>query len=271
MKVACFEGKQTLWTSRSEPYHQADTARLVLALRSAVAQRLNNSTIGAIGLCVPGILDPGKTRVIVSVNVPGLAAVPLAQLVLEGTSINPRKIRVINDAHATAADVAGEMKLAGRALVLALGTGVGMCVLDDGQSLQVDGDSPGHIGQADVSDGPDAPIGPDGGAGSLEGYIGVPALALRYGSAERFLEIASMDEPPMKALARALRICHAIYRPHHIVLAGGIGIRLKSVIPHLREAVQARLTSIARPDWTLSAAMDDFHAARGAARLAMID
>ncbi|MBV9490447.1 MAG: MFS transporter, partial [Verrucomicrobia bacterium] len=59
---------------------------------------------------------------------------------------------------------------------LALGTGVGAAVLDDGVPLRVDGDSPGHLGQIDVSLDDRAPIGPDGGAGSLEGYLGVPAI-----------------------------------------------------------------------------------------------
>jgi hypothetical protein len=39
-------------------------------------------------------------------------------------------------------------------------------------------------------------------------------------------------------------------------------------VPALRVKVEDRLTSLARPGWTLSAGDDDFHAARGAALLA---
>lgn len=271
VKAALIDGTQVIWTAQSDAYCKADAATLLASLRASVAERLNNATFGTIGVCVPGILDAARSRVMMSVNVPGLTSLPLQDLIQQGTGVKSAKLRVINDAFATASDVVNQMKLTRRTLVMALGTGVGMGILDDARPLMVDADSPGHIGQVDVSIDSDAPIGPDGGAGSLEGYIGVPALIARYGSAERFLEIASMDESPMKALARALRICHAIYRPHHIVLAGGIGIRLQRLIPQLRDAVQNRLTSVARPDWTLATGIDDFHAARGAARLALID
>ncbi len=69
-------------------------------------------------------------------------------------------------------------------------------------------------------------------------------------------------------MAKAIRICHAIYRPHHIVLAGGLGIRLGRVLPALQQLVQLDLTRIARPGWTLSTGSSDFHAACGAARMA---
>ena len=57
------------------------------------------------------------------------------------------------------------------------------------------------------------PIGPDGGAGSLEAYIGVPALMRQYGSMDAFFGRLQIMDAPMQALARAIRICHAIYRP----------------------------------------------------------
>jgi hypothetical protein len=57
---------------------------------------------------------------------------------------------------------------------------VGASVLDEGgKFLHVSGESPGHFGQLDVSLETDPPIGPDGGAGSLEAYIGTAALIAR--------------------------------------------------------------------------------------------
>ena len=53
-----------------------------------------------------------------------------------------------------------------------------------------------------------------------------------------------------------------------MLLAGGIGVRLGRVVAPLRANVERRLTSIARPGWTLATGDSDFHAARGAARLA---
>ena len=68
-----------------------------------------------------------------------------------------------------------------------------MGVLDDGVPLFIEGASPGHLGQVDCSIEGDFVIGPDGGSGSLEGYIGVPALIKRYGSTEAFLKLRQRE------------------------------------------------------------------------------
>jgi hypothetical protein len=145
-------------------------------------------------------------------------------------------------------------------------------VLDEGVPLAVSGASPGHFGQLDVTL-PDEPevIGPDGGQGSLEGYLGVGALKKRYGveDLEGVLPKLKAEDAPMRALARALRIAHAIYRPQHLILLGGIGTRLGHVVPGLKEAVGRNLTSVARPGWTLGAGDSDHHAAQGAAKMGM--
>jgi predicted NBD/HSP70 family sugar kinase len=138
--------------------------------------------------------------------------------------------------------------------------------------LMVEGESSGHIGQFDVSIEGHPVVGPDGGAGSLEGYMGVAALRQRYGSDADVNAIISKwkgDEPPLRALARSIRIAHAVYRPHHVVLAGGIGIRLKSLLPQIRVLIDEKLTSVAREGWTLTTGDSDFHAAAGAAKVAM--
>ena len=114
-------------------------------------------------------------------------------------------------------------------------------------------------------------VGPDGGAGGLEGYIGVAALRRRYGSD------VSAAVATFKGMSRRCSLLsgrsesrHAIYRPHHICLCGGIGIRLRHLLPVLREKIEVKLTSLARPGWTFTTGDDDFHAARGAAALAGI-
>ncbi|MFO0376719.1 MAG: hypothetical protein ACK51N_06690, partial [bacterium] len=97
------------------------------------------------------------------------------------------------------------------------------------------------------------------------------ALALRawYGpDLQAILPRLTVDEPPVAALVRAIRICHAIYRPQHVALLGGIGLGLRHLGPSLHQSVSDRLTSLARPGWSLLFADDELHAARGAARLA---
>jgi len=153
--------------------------------------------------------------------------------------------------------------------VFVIGTGVGAAVVDEAGPLFVDGESPGHFGQVDVSLEGEPVIGPDGGAGSLEGYLGAAALKKRYGpDLYKAVEQMKPGDPPIRALARAVRIGHAIYRPHHVVLAGGLGIRLGHLLPALYALVETNLTDLARPDWTLTVGDSDFHAAAGAARMA---
>jgi len=176
------------------------------------------------------------------------------------------RAEILSDASATAFDLYTTNSLTGRLLSLTLGTGVGAAVIDNGHLLQVTGETPGHFGQIDVSLDADPSIGPDGGAGSLEGYVGARALNARYG--ENAIEHMNASDPPICALVRAIRIAHAIYRPNHIGLAGGVGIRLGQLLPEIKSAVERNLTTVARAGWSLFTGESDFHAACGAARFA---
>lgn len=265
VKAAALRDGEVEWTTRSGTYRGPGRAELANAIGAAMTGLSGRPD--AVGVCVPGLLDQARATVTHSVNVPGLVGVPLADLLRAVAARRPP--RVVSDANAAACDVYHTRSLSGRLLVLAIGTGVGASVVDESGFLRVDGDSPGHLGQCDVSlDGGPAVIGPDGGAGSLEGYLGAPALTSRYGSVEAAFREMRANDPPLRALARVIRIAHAIYRPHHICLAGGVGIRLGHLLPDLRAAASEHLTRIARPDWTLTAGDSDFHAALGAARLA---
>jgi glucokinase len=268
VKVAALRGGEILWTAR-HVYRTAGPADLVGAVRAALAG--HEEQFVAAGLCVPGLLDERRERVVYAVNVPELHGVKLEDLV--ASAVGRRlPVTVVNDSVAGGYDVYATQKLGGRLLVLALGTGVGAAVLDDGTPLDVENGSPGHIGHCDVSLENDPATGPDGGAGSLEAYIGAAALRGRYGpDATSIASRIGPNDPPVRALARAVRICHAIYRPHHVVLAGGLGIRLGHVLAELRRHVDKNLTGLAREGWTLGIGTSDFHAACGAARLAVSD
>jgi predicted NBD/HSP70 family sugar kinase len=267
VKLAAVRDGETLWTGQSPFYTRPTTQQLIDAIRAAADGRVGQMDIA--GLCVPGLYDRPRRMITLSVNVPGLMNVKLDDIVQAALGSGVGRIEIINDAVATATDVIVTRGLSGRVVSLALGTGTGMGVIDDGVPLFIEGASPGHIGQVDVSIEGEPVIGPDGGAGSLEGYIGIPALVKRYGSTEAFIERATVNDAPIKALVRAIRIIHAIYRPHHVLIVGGIGIRLARLIDQIKQAVDTNLTSVARKDWTLAAGSDDFHAARGAARLAI--
>jgi glucokinase len=268
VKAAARQNGRVLWAAQSGFYAKPSTEDLRAAIRQTVAGRVTG--LHTVGLCVPGIYDSQSRTVSVAVNVPGLVGIPLDQFVPDTLGLVVGKTaRILNDARAAAHDVYSLRRPKGRLLVLALGTGVGSAVLDDGKPLLVEESSPGHLGQIDVSIPGHEVVGPDGGAGGLEGYIGVAALGRLYGEdISSALAKFTGDEPAVLALVRAIRICHAIYRPDHVCLCGGIGIRLRHLLPVLREKIEAKLTSLARPGWTLTTGDDDFHAARGAAALA---
>lgn len=265
VKLAGLRGSRVVWTQKRGYRHPAPDD-LVRAIGDGVRDR--GSDFAAVGLCVPGLLDERRERVTLSVNVPALMQIRFDELLKGSLGAAPTALHVANDAVASGYDIYATRQLPGRLLVLALGTGVGAAVLDDGVPLRVDNESPGHVGQMDVSVEGAKVIGVDGGAGCLEAYVGAPALRKRYGPDPAGK--IRLHDPPMRALIRAIRICHAIYRPHHVVLAGGFGIRLRRLIPALRQAIATDLTSIARPDWTLDSGDSDYHAACGAARLAAI-
>jgi predicted NBD/HSP70 family sugar kinase len=197
VKLAALRDGQKLWTGQSPLYSRPTTEQLLGAMRAAAGGREVRAAIA--GLCVPGLLDKATRTITLAVNVPGLVGVPLNELVdrafgnKDGSRGAIGRIQIINDAVAAASDLAAARGLRGRLLALAIGTGVGAAVLDDGVPLMVEGESPGHIGQLDVSiPGADV-IGPDGGAGSLEGYLGAPVLRDRYG--EGALEKMRIEDP----------------------------------------------------------------------------
>jgi predicted NBD/HSP70 family sugar kinase len=268
VKAAARENGTTMWTGQSAFYSRPSGDELRGAIREAVGRRING--LDSIGLCAPGFFDAENRVITFAVNVPGIMGIPLDRLVPEALDLpTGGKTTICNDGEATAFDIFRSRDVRGRLLVLTLGTGIGICVLDDGRPLRVEGESPGHIGQIDVSIAGHEVVGPDGGSGGLEGYLGVAALRAKYGP-DVSAAVAQFrgDEPPILALVRAIRIAHAIYRPQHICLCGGIGIRLKHLIPMLRKLIEVKLTSLAREGWTLSCGENDFHAARGAARMA---
>jgi predicted NBD/HSP70 family sugar kinase len=267
VKLAAIREGQVLWTEQSASYDKPTSQQLIQAIRMTAGGRVVRAA--GVGMCVPGIFDKSSRSVTLSVNIPGLNGLKLDSLLQAALGDGLGPLRIVTDSVATAFDIWSTRKLAGRLLLVALGTGVGAAVLDDGKMLSVDGDTPGHLGQVDVSLDDHPPIGPDGGAGSLEAYVGGPALTRHFGrDLAAALPKLKGDEPPFRALARAIRIAHAMYRPHHVCLAGGIGVRLAHVLPRLRELVEDRLTNIARPGWTFTTGDSDFHAALGAARLA---
>jgi predicted NBD/HSP70 family sugar kinase len=257
VKAALVLNGQVAATSTSDTYQSPTPARVHSAIQSALASLplpANSATL-PLGLCIPGLLTPDRTRIERSVNLPALQGIPIADLLDRPPTF------LISDAVAAAADLQLGLSLPGRLFALALGTGVGAAVLDDAIPLRISGDGPGHFGQLDVSGGdPDAPLGPDGGRGSLEAYCGASHWPQSISPADCATQL--------RALAQALRIAHAIYRPQHIAILGGTALRIAPLRASLLHLVSTHLTGIARPVWQLHWASHAHHSAAGVARLA---
>lgn len=275
IKMALFDGERTIGTATSDPYSKPDAQALMTALSVAFGRLERRSfSLAGVGLAAPGLYDAATDSITAAVNVPGLVGVPLRELVPRATQLPPAPVVLMTDAHAAGLDaiLSERPTPSGRVAAISLGTGVGLCVMDDGIPLLLSGRSSGHLGQLDVTiHEPDRepPVGPDGGRGSLEGYIGLPALIRRLRCTPASLEgDLQRDRVPLFALARAIRAVHAIYRPAHVRLLGGVGIRLGAFRQFLYGEISRDLTSVARPGWTLTSGSSPFHAACGAARAA---
>lgn len=265
---AAYRQAEVVEVAISSEYARPDREQLAAAVRQAVTG-LGPVRPVSVGLCVPGRKSADGESIKLAVNVPGLEGYRFADL-LNDAGVDACNPTVASDAVAATIDIAAESG-GHRVLGIALGTGVGMALIEAGRPIYIGQRSIGHLGQIDV--GPcslDPVFGPDGGRNSLEGYVGVPALRKRFGAdfAQR-LSGLSEDDPAIVALCRAIRICLAVYEPDRVVLLGGLGLAMRPLEERIRRGVTEGLTSVAPPDWTLGFGTDRFHAARGVCRLAL--
>jgi predicted NBD/HSP70 family sugar kinase len=246
VKVAAHDAGGAWRTATSDRYASPSPDTVRSAIQQGVASLdLADHAPATVGLCLPGVLDDRGERVAYAANLPELGGLEVRRLLPDALGAGPVRL-----------------------LTLAMGAGVGACLLESGRPATLDGRGAGHVGQLDVSLSDHAPIGPDGGRGSLEAYVGAPALVARFGD-KLSGALASLDgqDPVLRALARAIRICHAIYTPDHIRLCGGVGAMLAPSAPALRSLVEQDLTLVSRERWSL-ACVDDLHlGAKGAAHL----
>jgi glucokinase len=265
---------------QSKPYRSpraADFEAIVrdLAARASIAAAFNNAPPSAVGMCLPGVWNATTGSLERSNNLPHLVGVPLEALLSRAMGIPLPPWTISTDVYATAVDLWSEVAPTlppnsdgrpRRLFCLALGTGVGGCVLDEGELLRINGNSSGHFGQIDVTLPGDSapPVASDGGAGTLEAYWA--ASNVRH-----LLETQGSGGLPsvlLHSLARSLRIAHAIYRPDVIVLAGGSALFLAPHLATIASTTRQGLSAIARSHCEIRLAKHAHHAALGIARIA---
>lgn len=223
-------------------------------------------------MCLPGRRSAAGDRIELAVNVPGLQDYRFEEIVRDALGVAVTH-RVVSDAEAATRDAAMAHPDRRRVLGIAIGTGVGAALLENGEPVRIGLGTIGHLGQVDIGllpgVAPPGPLGPDGGRHSLEAYLGVHALSARFGSdlADCVSNLASTD-PAILALVRAVRIGLAVYTPDLVLLLGGIGLSFGDRLEELNTMIRTDLTRVAPPGWRLAVGTSLHHAALGAARLA---
>lgn len=280
----------------SDAYARPDRKTLRHAITVAIGrlgpQGFDTGRVRAVGLCVPGRRNADRTAIELAVNVPGLEGYRFDEIVRDLAGRDGLPQRVMTDAEAATADAARDFPGVRRILGIAIGTGVGCCLLEDGVAQRIGSGGIGHLGQIDlgpidlgpVDRGPVdrglveqcdrsgtgaglwCPLGPDGGRGSAEAFLGVPAWRARYG--ERFIDRLSdvmPDDPALVAAARLIRVGLAIYTPQLVLVLGGVGLALGRRSAEIDRLVRTELTRVAPAGWRLAFGTSLHHAAFGAA------
>lgn len=239
----------------TRPTAGADAGRALAILKEAAGQLRTGHDVGAAGVGVPGIVDhgtvtalPGKFDGIVGMDV---------RMHLSGELGLP--VTVVNDAVAYGAGEAafGSGRGFGRVVVMTIGTGVGVTVLQDGSPVASGPLGAGILGgQVPISD-EDGPFDTNGRQGTIEARCSAGAI-VRYARDEGVPDDA--DVPEIYAawhdgeraardavaryrrwLARAIVALAHAHTPEAVVLGGGAMPAGNPVVEGLEELVRERL------------------------------
>lgn len=260
-------------TAASETYTDPSPEELAQALRAACTRAIRSLGHAPpdeplpVGVAVPGLLTEDGSAIAYAANLPRLQGVDLRDAVAAAIGDRAAIAVITSDTTANALGYHHRHPTAGRLLAIAIGTGLGAAVLDDGFPLAVTSAGPGHLGHIDL--GPVLPGDDPARPRTPETVLGAAALRARLGNDPEALHRAPDDDPAFIAISRLIRTAHAIYRPHTVALLGGVGVLFAGVLTRIDAIVRRELTPLARSGWTLRAAASADLGAEGAARLAL--
>jgi glucokinase len=224
-----------------DPQELAETpARLVAEVSGQAA-----ATSATVGVALPGIRDAETDVVQRVVNLPRLEGVNVRELFERALH---RPVHLETDVNAAGwAQWRATAPPPRRFVYLSLGTGVGGCVILNGQIVRHTHGGAGHFGHLVVDTAPDAPVCGCGGRGCLE------AIASRPPSAEG----GAWEEWAVKA-ANALaigllQIAH-LYAPDTIMLGGGVLDHHPELVPRTQSAFNMLRTTLVPEQMIIHAA-----------------
>lgn len=222
---------------------------LARELGSGVHRR--GARLVAAGVAVPGVIDDDGSTIRFASNL-AWSDLPLAALLTEALGA---PTALANDA--TSAGLAeGRMGVARGVhdyVHIAIGTGIGACLVVDGRVLKGSGQGAGEIGHPTVMPGGDACT--CGRVGCLDAYAAAAGITRRYarlaGTSRSVPEIIARtasdpvaDEvwnAAIEALATAITTVTMTLDPELIVLGGGVALAGDALLIPLRTSVAAQL------------------------------
>lgn len=213
-------------------------------------------TLIAVALGVPGVPDPHSGEIHLSPNLPHLEGVNLAPELSDRLGV---EVSVRNDVNLAALGEGWQGAARGLDdfVCIAVGTGIGMGVVIDGELRLGTGGAAGEIGFMPLGADPVDPVTHPRGA--LEHFASGPGIARRFaaatGSAMESVTVpdilaaavsgeepaASVIDESNRALAEAVLAVVAVCDPRAVLLGGGVGSQ-PEIVAGVREWVE-RLSS----------------------------
>lgn len=216
----------------------AQLARLNNTLAASANLSVERVEIGTIG--IPGAYDPRSKTLRMVPNIPGLEGFPFVERLSE---LVPYQVHVDNNVNMAAKGEQwlGEGKDIDNFVFIALGTGIGMGVINERRVLRGARGAAGEISTLPI--GASAYDSRTFRAGALETMIGSVAIRARYEASggepglsvgtiiDRIAEgdriaSATLDEVA-RTLAEAVLAVSAVVDPARIILGGSIGARIE--------------------------------------------
>jgi predicted NBD/HSP70 family sugar kinase len=157
-------------------------ARVLAGLDHVINEsRVSPDAILGVGVGVPGLVSHGADAVVDAQTV-GWERVALGKMIRRGTAL---PLLVDNGAKTLgqAEKWFGAARTADNAVIVLFGTGVGTCIITDGEPYRGSSSSAGEWGHTTVMvNGRTCPCG---ASGCLEAYVGAPAIVTRYDELKR--------------------------------------------------------------------------------------
>lgn len=224
-----------------------DPAALETTLRGLLAEisRAGASPTRA-GLAIPGIRDASGAVMLRAVNLPALANVNLLDLLRRAGC----EVAVVeSDAnaagwaqwHASSAPARID-----RFVYLSLGTGVGGCVILDGEIVRHTRGGPGHLGHLIVDTSADAPLCPCGARGCFEAVV-------QHERTSGSLDSAALDRVACALAILLIDLAH-LYAPDRVLLGGGVIDHSPQLVAVADQRYQAQRSRIAPAHLEIAAA-----------------